>query len=182
MSRYIYSLQTAVAAVLSSKEQQQQQQQQQPPPQQQYVAVAVALTGTGSLVQPANHAALRTSDGQSSVRFSHTNDTSSSGQTSRSSSSSSSSSRSRSRSRTSSNDSSSSSSTTGSLSVSLCRRAAEGASRRSSRTELSASSRPAVSRDQDLAELLRWAGEEIGVKAPKLKGGFVEGLRGAPYV
>lgn len=36
-----------------------------------------------------------------------------------------------------------------------------------------------VSRDQDLAELLRWAGEEIGVKAPKLKGGFVEGLRGA---
>lgn len=36
-----------------------------------------------------------------------------------------------------------------------------------------------VSRDQDLADLLRWAGEEIGVKAPKLKGGFVEGLRGA---
>lgn len=36
----------------------------------------------------------------------------------------------------------------------------------------------AVSRDQDLADLLRWAGEEIGVKAPKLKGGFVDGLRG----
>eukprot|EP00903_Cladosiphon_okamuranus_P005684 g5647.t1 len=36
----------------------------------------------------------------------------------------------------------------------------------------------AVSREQDLRELLRWAGEEIGVKAPKLKGGYVEGLRG----
>lgn len=36
----------------------------------------------------------------------------------------------------------------------------------------------AVSREQDLADLLRWAGEEIGVKAPKLKGGFVDGLRG----
>ena len=37
----------------------------------------------------------------------------------------------------------------------------------------------AVSREQDLGDLLRWAGEEIGVKAPKLKGGFVDGLRGA---
>ena len=36
----------------------------------------------------------------------------------------------------------------------------------------------AVSRDQDLGDLLRWAGEEIGVKAPKLKAGFVDGLRG----
>lgn len=36
----------------------------------------------------------------------------------------------------------------------------------------------AVSRDQDVGDLLRWAGEEIGVKAPKLKGGFVDGLRG----
>lgn len=36
----------------------------------------------------------------------------------------------------------------------------------------------AVSRDQDLAGFLRWAGEEIGVKAPKLKGSFVDGLRG----
>ncbi|CAN0176887.1 unnamed protein product, partial [Ectocarpus sp. 13 AM-2016] len=35
-----------------------------------------------------------------------------------------------------------------------------------------------VSRDEDLAGLLRWAGEEIGVKAPKLKGSFVDGLRG----
>eukprot|EP00752_Nemacystus_decipiens_P012799 g11334.t1 len=36
----------------------------------------------------------------------------------------------------------------------------------------------AVSREQDLGDLLRWAGDEIGVRAPKLKGGFVEGLRG----
>ncbi|CAB1118334.1 unnamed protein product [Ectocarpus sp. CCAP 1310/34] len=35
-----------------------------------------------------------------------------------------------------------------------------------------------VSRDEDLAGFLRWAGEEIGVKAPKLKGSFVDGLRG----
>ena len=43
----------------------------------------------------------------------------------------------------------------------------------------SAAGGTAVSREQDLADLLRWAGEEIGVKVPKLKGGFVDGLRGA---
>lgn len=36
----------------------------------------------------------------------------------------------------------------------------------------------AISRDQELAQLLQWAGDEMGVKAPKLKGGFVDGLRG----
>lgn len=36
----------------------------------------------------------------------------------------------------------------------------------------------AVSRDQELAQLLQWAGDEIEVKAPKLKGGFVDGVRG----
>lgn len=36
----------------------------------------------------------------------------------------------------------------------------------------------ALSRDQSLAQFMQWAGDEMGVKAPKLKGGFVNGLRG----
>lgn len=39
----------------------------------------------------------------------------------------------------------------------------------------------AVSRDEDLALFLRWTSNQIKVKAPKLKAGFEDGLRGAYY-
>lgn len=56
-----------------------------------------------------------------------------------------------------------------------------GGSKRSKKTPMATATTgvTAVSREQDLGDLLRWAGEEIGVKAPNLRGGFVEGLRGA---
>ncbi|CAM9514377.1 unnamed protein product [Pylaiella littoralis] len=48
-----------------------------------------------------------------------------------------------------------------------------------SATAAAAAASTAISREQDLGDFFRWAaGEDIGVKAPKLKGGFVEGLRG----
>ncbi|CAM9199894.1 unnamed protein product [Ascophyllum nodosum] len=46
-------------------------------------------------------------------------------------------------------------------------------------TALSASHQSAAtSRDEDLADLMRWAGEAGGIRSPGLKAGFVEGLRG----
>lgn len=36
----------------------------------------------------------------------------------------------------------------------------------------------AVCREQEVGSLLTWASEEMGIKAPKLKGGYVDGLRG----
>lgn len=36
----------------------------------------------------------------------------------------------------------------------------------------------ALSREQEVGKLLDWATGDMGIKAPRVKGGYVDGLRG----